>query len=112
MTHVLVTGGAGYIGSLMCPQLLDDGYTVTAFDTCYFGKDFLPHDRPGFRLIEGDIRDQRAFSAACAGVDIVVNLACISNDASFELDERLSTSINMDAFEPMVTAAKEAGLVQ
>ena len=109
-THVLVTGGAGYIGSLMCPTLLADGYKVTAFDTCYFGRDFLPHENPDFRLIEGDIRDQAAVRAACEGVDMVVNLACISNDASFELDENLSTSINMDAFEPMVIAAKEAGV--
>jgi len=108
-THVLITGGAGYIGSLMCPRLLDDGYRVTAFDTCYFGKDFLPQDHADFRLIEGDIRDAAAVRAACEGVDMVVNLACISNDASFELDESLSTSINMDAFEPMVIAAKEAG---
>ena len=109
-THVLVTGGAGYIGSLMCPTLLADGYKVTAFDTCYFGSDFLPHDHPDFRLIEGDIRDAAAVRAACEGVDMVVNLACISNDASFELDEKLSTSINMDAFEPMVIAAKAAGV--
>ena len=109
-THVLVTGGAGYIGSQMCPQLLADGYKVTAFDTCYFGKDFLPHDNPDFRLIECDIRDAAAVRVACEGVDMVVNLACISNDASFELDENLSTSINMDAFEPMVVAAQEAGV--
>ena len=108
--HILVTGGAGYIGSQMCPELLADGYKVTAFDTCYFGKGFLPHDNPDFRLIEGDIRDAAAVRAACEGVDKVVNLACISNDASFELDENLSTSINMDAFEPMVVAAKEAGV--
>lgn len=108
--HILITGGAGYIGSLMCPQLLADGYRVTAFDTCFFGSDFLPHDNPDFRLIQGDIRDAAAVRAACEGVDKVVNLACISNDASFELDENLSTSINMDAFEPMVIAAKEAGV--
>lgn len=108
--HILITGGAGYIGSLMCPQLLEDGYRVTAFDTCYFGNDFLPHGNPDFTLIEGDIRDRDAVRRACEGVDKVVNLACISNDASFELDESLSTSINMDAFEPMVIAAKEAGV--
>ena len=110
MKHVLVTGGSGYIGSLLCPQLLRAGYRVTAFDTCYFGSSFLPHDNPNFSLIQGDIRDTAALRKALEGVEIVVNLACISNDASFELDERLSTSINLDAFEPMVLAAKDAGV--
>ena len=108
--HVLVTGGAGYIGSLLCPSLLEDGYKVTAYDTCYFGKDFLPFDNPDFALVEGDIRDADKLGASCEGVDMVINLACISNDASFELDENLSTSINMDAFEPMVIATKAAGV--
>jgi nucleoside-diphosphate-sugar epimerase len=44
------------------------------------------------------------------GIEAVVNMACISNDASFELDESLSTTINLDAFEPMVLAAKKAGV--
>jgi nucleoside-diphosphate-sugar epimerase len=110
MKHVLVTGGSGYIGSLLCPQLLAAGYKVTAYDTCYFGSDFLPKNAPNFRLIEGDIRDIASLRKALVGVNIVVNLACISNDASFELDENLSTSINLNAFEPMVIAAKEAGV--
>lgn len=109
-THVLITGGAGYIGSLMCPQMLEAGYQVTAFDTCWFGQEFLPHDHPDFLLVKGDIRDVETLKKALQDVDIVVNLACVSNDASFELDEGLSTSINMDAFEPMVIAAKEAGV--
>lgn len=110
MTHVLVTGGAGYAGSLLSPQLLEDGYRLTVFDACFFGDAFLPHGHPGFRLIRGDIRDIAALARAFEGVDIVVNLACISNDASFELDEALSTSVNLDAFEPMVKAAKAAGV--
>lgn len=110
MKHVLVTGGAGYIGSLLCPQLLQSGYKVTAYDTCFFGSNFLPHDNPNFRLVVGDIRDVAALKQPLQGVDIVVNLACISNDASFELDEKLSTTINMEAFEPMVLAAREAGV--
>jgi len=110
MQHVLVTGGAGYIGSLLCPQLLKSGYKVTAFDTCFFDKDFLPYDHAHFSLIEDDIRDVSALEKAFSDVDIVVNLACISNDASFELDENLSTSINLNAFEPMVVAAKKAGV--
>jgi nucleoside-diphosphate-sugar epimerase len=108
--RVLVTGGAGYAGSLLVPQLLKSGYTVTVYDTCFFGSDFLPKDDPKFTLIEGDIRDTAKIAKAFEGIECVVNLACISNDASFELDENLSTSINLDAFEPMVKAAKAAGV--
>lgn len=110
MTHICVLGGAGYVGSLLCPQLLELGHEVTAFDICYFGDEFLPKDDPNFRLIKGDIRDVEALREAYRGADMVINLACISNDASFELDEALSTSINLNAFEPMVVAAKEAGV--
>lgn len=108
--HVLVTGGAGYVGSLLCPQLLDLGYRVTAYDICYFGTEFLPLSHERFKLIKGDIRDTRSLREACRGVDCVINLACISNDASFALDENLSTSVNLDAFEPMVVAARESGV--
>jgi nucleoside-diphosphate-sugar epimerase len=110
MKHVLVTGGAGYVGSLLCPQLLDLGYQVTAYDICFFGSDFLPLGNPKFKLVQGDIRDAVKLNRAFEGVDVVINLACISNDASFELDDALSTSINLDAFEPMVLAAKKAGV--
>ncbi len=107
--NVLVTGGAGYCGTRLVPQLLEKGYKVTVYDTIYFGN-YLPKEDNYLRIIQGDIRDNAKFAAAVAGHDAVVNLACISNDASFELDENLSTSINLDAFEPMVIAAKKAGV--
>jgi len=110
MKHVVVTGGAGYVGSLLCPQLLSLGYQVTAYDTCFFGSDFLPHKESNFRLVYGDIRDTSRLAEVFRGADVVINLACISNDASFELDEQLSTSVNLDAFEPMVVVAKNAGI--
>lgn len=107
---VLVTGGAGYVGSLLVPQLLEAGYRVTVFDTMWYGNSFLPQDHPDLTLVEGDIRNSDALYEACQGIDVVINLACISNDASFELDENLSTSVNLEAFEPMVLAAKRAGV--
>jgi nucleoside-diphosphate-sugar epimerase len=108
--RILVTGGAGYVGSLLTPQLLDLGYKVTVYDIMYFGDEFLPKNNPNLSLIKGDIRDAGRLAGALEGVDAVISLACISNDASFELDEKLSTSVNLDAFEPMVAAAKKTGV--
>jgi nucleoside-diphosphate-sugar epimerase len=108
--RVLVTGGAGYCGSRLVPHLLDRGYKVTVYDILYFGSDFLPKGNPNLAIVQGDIRDTEKLAATTAGHDAFVSLACISNDASFELDEKLSTSVNYDAFEPMVIAAKGAGV--
>ncbi|MGA3064318.1 MAG: SDR family oxidoreductase [Methylocystis sp.] len=108
--RVLVTGGAGYCGSRLVPQLLRSGYKLTVYDIMYFGDDFLPKDNPNLTIVQGDIRDIKKLSNAMAGHDAVVSLACISNDASFELDENLSTSVNFEAFEPVVLAAKNAGV--
>jgi nucleoside-diphosphate-sugar epimerase len=111
MSHkVLITGGAGYVGTVLVPQLLKAGHEVTVYDTCYFGN-FLP-SHPKLKLVEDDIRNTKRFAEACRGIDTVLHLACISNDPSFELDEGLSKTINYDCFEPMVVAAKEAGVKQ
>ncbi|MEI6300073.1 MAG: SDR family oxidoreductase [Betaproteobacteria bacterium] len=108
--NILVTGGAGYAGSLLVPQLLEAGYKVTVYDIMYFGDHFLPKQNPDLKLVKGDIRDTAKLADVLKRMDVVISLACISNDASFELDEKLSTSINLDAFEPMVLAAKKAGV--
>lgn len=108
--RVLVTGGAGYCGSALVPRLLESGWQVTVFDTLYFGDESLPLSDPGLSVVQGDIRDTTSLRSAMAGHDAVVSLACISNDASFELDPALSTSVNLDAFEPMVQAAKASGV--
>ena len=108
--RIFVTGGAGYCGSRLVPQLLRSGYKVTVFDIMYFGSDFLPKDNPQLTIVQGDIRDTGKLASAMRGHDAVVSLACISNDASFELNEKLSTSVNLDAFEPMVVAAKASGV--
>lgn len=108
--HVLITGGAGYVGNVLVPQLLDLGYKVTVYDVLYFGKHTLPCQHPNLKIIEGDVRDIALFKQSLKEVDIVLHLACISNDPSFELDQELSKSINYDCFEPLVIAAKVAGV--
>ncbi|MBS0245083.1 MAG: SDR family oxidoreductase [Proteobacteria bacterium] len=108
MQNVLVTGGAGYVGHVLTPRLLAEGYNVTVYDTLFYGAR-LPND-PKLRVIKGDIRDVAKITEAMKGQDAVLHLACISNDASFELDEKLSETINLDAFEPIVKAAKAAGV--
>ena len=108
--RILVTGGAGYVGSLLVPQLLDNGHEVVVYDTMYFGNEFFHKGNSNLVLVKGDIRDTSKLSDVLKGVEVVISLGCISNDASFELDEGLSTSINLEAFEPMVIAAKQAGV--
>ena len=107
---IFITGGAGYVGSCIVPELLKNGYEVTVFDIMYYTDNFLPKKNPKLNIIQGDIRDTEKIKLSCKNHDVFLNLACISNDTSFALDEKLSTSINLDAFEPMVIAAKNAGI--
>ncbi len=109
---VLVTGGAGYVGSLLVPRLLTRGHAVRVVDLCWYGADALAavHDAPRFQLLACDIRDGEAMRRALMGVDAVVHLAAISNDPSFELDPLLGRSINLGAFEPLVRYSVDAGV--
>ena len=107
---IFVTGGAGYVGSCLVPELLEHGYKVTVYDIMYLGDNFLPKKNPNLKVIKGDIRDTKKLENSCCDHEFFLHLACISNDASFELDEKLSTSINLDAFEPTVLAAKRSGI--
>jgi nucleoside-diphosphate-sugar epimerase len=109
MKKVLVTGGAGYKGCVLVPKLLQAGYAVVVYDLMLFGSEGLP-SHPNLTVLKGDIRDLPALTAALQGVHSVIHLACISNDPSFELDEALSRTINFDCFEPMVVAARHAGV--
>ena len=107
---IFITGGAGYVGSCLVPELLKKNYEVTVYDIMFFTDNFLPKSHPKLKIIKGDIRDQKNLLNSCKNHDVFINLACISYDTSFELDEKLSTSINYDAFEPMVITAKNSGI--
>jgi nucleoside-diphosphate-sugar epimerase len=107
LKKIFITGGGGYCGTRLVPQLLKEGYHVTVYDSFYFGN-FLPNKSNKLKIIKGDIRDAKKLYRSCKGSDIFISLACISNDSSFALNEKLSTDINLKAFEPMVKAAKTA----
>lgn len=108
--RVLVTGGAGYVGSALVPALLGDGHEVRVLDLYLYGEPLEACAGPRLEEIKGDLRDAGLVRRAMKGVDAVVHLACISNDPSFELNPALGKSINFDAFEPLVRLAKEAGV--
>lgn len=104
---IFITGGAGYVGSKLVPDLLALGYKVTVYDIMYFTDSFLPKNNKNLSIIKGDIRDVQKLLTSSKDHDIFIHLACISNDITFELDEKVSKSINFDCFEPMVLAAKK-----
>jgi nucleoside-diphosphate-sugar epimerase len=111
-SRALVTGGAGYVGSVLVPKLLAAGHAVNVLDLFLYGEDVLDavKGHAKLRLIKGDLRHLPSVEAALVGCDAVIHLACISNDPSFELDPELGKSINLDAFRPLVRAAKAAGV--
>jgi nucleoside-diphosphate-sugar epimerase len=88
---IVVTGGAGYIGSVLTPDLLDDGHTVTVIDRLFFGRSTLP-DHPKLEVVEDDIRF--VDPGVLEGADAVVDLAALSNDPSGELEPSRTQAIN------------------
>ncbi len=110
--QVLITGGAGYVGAVLVPRLLREGYLVKVVDLNVFGADVLDeaNGHTGLEHIEGDIRDQDLLRSAMKDVDAVIHLACISNDPSVELDPELSRKINLEAFRPLVEISRDAGV--
>tara|TARA_B110000008_G_scaffold269975_1_gene299750 strand:- start:636 stop:1616 length:981 start_codon:yes stop_codon:yes gene_type:complete len=107
MNNIFITGGAGYVGAVMVPHLLKQGLKVTVLDLMIYGERVLQHHK-NLTSVKGDIRDQDLLKKLIPGHDIVIHLACISNDPSFEMNPELGKSINLDAFRPLVEISKKA----
>ena len=109
MNKIFITGGAGYVGAVLVPNLLENGYVVTVLDLMIYGENVLP-SHPNLNAVKGDIRDQAVLQKLLPGHDAVIHLACISNDPSFELNPDLGKSINLDAFQPLVEISKSCSV--
>ena len=106
---ILVTGGAGYLGSILVPKLLKKNHDVNVIDLFIFGEDVLDNHKK-LKIFKGDIRNVKLLNQALVGCEVVIHLACISNDPSFELNPSLGKSINFDSFKPMIIASIKAGV--
>ncbi len=110
--RLLITGGAGYVGSVLIPQLLARGQRVRNLDLYIYGDESLAPVRgnPLLEEVKGDIRDERVVADALKGCDAVLHLACISNDPSVELNPDLSRTVNYEAFQTLVKLSKAGGV--
>jgi len=107
---ILVTGGAGYVGSLLVPALLSSGHIVTVLDWFIFEPRQFTQPVPGLKCLVGDLRDKDKVEMSLEGADAVIHLAAISNDPSSELDPQATWDINYEASCRLVDLARQAGI--
>jgi len=108
MKKILVIGGAGYVGSVLVPKLLDNNYEVTVYDLMIYGRNLNNHKN--LKIIEGDVRDLNKLKNLLYEKECIIHLACISNDPSFELNPKLGSEVNFECFEPLVKLSKNNGV--
>lgn len=113
VTTVLITGGAGFIGSNLCEYFLDKGYQVVCLDNLATGhrhnmNSFLNH--PHFQFIEGDIRNLETCRTAVKNVDYVLHQAALGSVPRSINDPITSNEVNVSGFLNMLVAARDAGV--
>ncbi len=102
--HVLVTGGAGYLGSVLCERLLDAGYRVTVVDNLMYGAHSLFHlcGNPGFDFVRGDVRDEQPMAPLLRQVDVILPLAAMVGAPACKRDPWLARSVNLEAVRLLI----------
>jgi nucleoside-diphosphate-sugar epimerase len=112
--HVLVTGAAGYLGSLLTHRLLARGHTVVGIDRLDYGAESLLaiRDNPRFRLIAGDIADAKVTGEALSQCNAAVHLAAIVGDPACAKHPDEARRTNGDSTRQLMQLARDAGLKQ
>jgi nucleoside-diphosphate-sugar epimerase len=110
--NILVTGGAGYVGSTLVPQLLASGNRVRVLDTLLHGGESLlgVWAHPDFDFIRGDVCDRATLSSAVAGINAVVHLAAIVGDPACSRQPDLARAVNLQASLNLIEESKRAGV--
>lgn len=104
---VLVTGGCGYVGSVLVPKLANE-FEVVVLDSMLFGN-YLP-SVPNISIVEGDMRDNQLVHSVLSGCTDVIHLAAIANDPCCDLDPRITYEVNKNAVIDLVEIAKNCGV--
>lgn len=114
MKKVLVTGAAGYIGSVLVRQLLTKNYFVRGFDSLMFGGDSLVGliSNDNFEFVKGDIRNRDEVANAIAGMDYIVNLAAIVGDPACSKEPQLAEETNWNGAKNVFDIAAESANIQ
>lgn len=110
--RILITGGAGYIGSILTEKLIERGYNVVVLDNFTYTDVGIRHlfGHTNLAIIQGDIRNRKAVQEAMNGVESVIHLAAVANDPSGELNPELTRSTNYKAYSLILEKAKKAGV--
>jgi nucleoside-diphosphate-sugar epimerase len=103
---ILITGGCGYVGTVLTEQLLKDGHTITVVDTQWFGNYLQPH--PQLTVLKQDTRDVDAIPLQ--GVQTIIHLANIANDPGVEMNPTLSWEVNVLATQQLADRAVRHGV--
>ena len=104
MTNVLVTGGAGYIGSIMVPRLLEEGYHVTVLDNFMYGQASLLdccHDSR-LTIVRGDVRDRNLVATHVKAADVILPLACLTGAPLCQRDPVNARTVNLEAIKTIL----------
>jgi nucleoside-diphosphate-sugar epimerase len=111
--RVLVTGGAGYLGSVLCERLLEAGHGVTALDALAHGVPSLLHlcAHPRFEFVRGDVRDEALLRRVLRDADAVIPLAAVVGAAACDRDPLLARTVNLDAVRLLLRLRSPAQLV-